>query len=242
MANGSQEIEVEGIGKVTISHSDRARHISIRIRNGEVILVIPRFGRVSDALSFLEKKRAWVQQTLRKSRERSQSKGRNLFDENREFKTLTFSLRISRSEGQKFIISLKDDILHILCPKEVKIEAENVQELIKKSITNVIRREAQRILPARLKELADRHGFKYSSCTIRDTRTRWGSCNGKGDINLNLFLMCLPEHLIDYVLIHELCHTVELNHGPRFWALVDGCTGKPHELFRKEMQNYHPGL
>ena len=62
------------------------------------------------------------------------------------------------------------------------------------------------------------------------------------NLSLNLYLMCLPQHLIDYVLIHELCHTVEMNHGPKFWALVDQITGRPHEAFRREMKNYHPGL
>ncbi|MDR9778433.1 M48 family metallopeptidase, partial [Rhizobium hidalgonense] len=76
----------------------------------------------------------------------------------------------------------------------------------------------------RLDDLAQQHGFKYSSCTVRHAKTRWGSCSVKGSINLNAGLVLMPLHLLDYVVLHELCHTRQLNHSSLFWAemyLVD---------------------
>jgi predicted metal-dependent hydrolase len=64
--------------------------------------------------------------------------------------------------------------------------------------------------------LPARHSFHYTGVTVRNTQSRWGSCSAQKHINLSLSLMLLPEHLIDYVLLHELCHTVEMNHGERF--------------------------
>lgn len=81
-----------------------------------------------------------------------------------------------------------------------------------------VRAKAQDYLPNRLAELAAEHGFQYSGCTIRHARTRWGSCSRTGSINLNASLILLAPELLDYVLLHELCHTREFNHSPHFWA------------------------
>lgn len=242
MANESTKIEVDGVGIVTLNHSDKAKHISIRIKSEEVILVVPKYGRVNDAIAFLLKKKNWVENALRRSNLKGVNSKPTLFNEETHFESLTFSLQIKRYEGAKFLVSLKDGILDILCPKTVEIETDNVQKLIKTILVRTLRKEAQRVLPTRLKELSQIHGLEFQNCTIRETRTRWGSCNQKKEINLNLYLMCLPPHLIDYVLIHELCHTKEMNHGPKFWALVEKFTGKPHSFYRKEMKRYHPGL
>jgi len=80
-----------------------------------------------------------------------------------------------------------------------------------------VKLQAQQYLPQRLAVLAEAHGFVYSGCTIRHARTRWGSCTRHGKINLNASLMLLPPALVDYVLLHELCHTRQFNHSPLFW-------------------------
>lgn len=102
-----------------------------------------------------------------------------------------------------------------------------------------MRQEAKDTLPRRVAELAYMHGFHYDGLTIRDSKTRWGSCSGHNTISLSLYLMQVPEHLQDYVILHELCHTVHHNHSPRFWALMDTVTdGKAHAL-RRELHQYH---
>ena len=81
-------------------------------------------------------------------------------------------------------------------------------------------RRAQLTLPERLREVADETGLVFSSVSIRGQRSRWGSCSATGDISLNYQLLFLPPHLVRHVLVHELCHTVELNHSSRFWKTV----------------------
>ena len=101
-----------------------------------------------------------------------------------------------------------------------------------------MRSEAKATLPQRVAELASRYRLKYGKVTIRAARTKWGSCTARGDISLSLYLMTLPEHLRDYIIIHELCHTVHLNHSPRFHALVNEFTeGREREL-AKELRQY----
>ena len=99
-----------------------------------------------------------------------------------------------------------------------------------------LRHEAKRYLPIRLAALARQHGFHYNGVTIKDTSSRWGSCSNRKHINLSLLLMTLPWHLIDYVLLHELCHTVELNHSDRFWALMNRVTNGKALQLRQELK------
>ncbi len=83
-----------------------------------------------------------------------------------------------------------------------------------------LRTEAKAFLPGRLRELAAMYGFEFNQVRIKHNVSNWGSCSSKGNINLNLNLMRLPEHLRDYVMLHELCHLKQMNHGPEFHALL----------------------
>ncbi len=81
------------------------------------------------------------------------------------------------------------------------------------------RRAGERLIP-RLAELAQRHGLRYQGVSVRIQRTRWGSCSKQGNISLNARLLLLPREAADYVLLHELCHTIHMDHSARFWALM----------------------
>ena len=116
----------------------------------------------------------------------------------------------SYKEAKDFVISKIDWI------------KENIKEDIKnKNDIEKIRKLAKDILPKRLTELAKEHGFKYGRVSIRNQKTRYGSCSFKNNINLNMNLVNLPQKFIDYVILHELCHTIEKNHSKRFWDLLN---------------------
>jgi len=78
------------------------------------------------------------------------------------------------------------------------------------------------------------YGFSYGRVSIRDQKTRWGSCSKKGNLNFSWKLAVLPAHLSDYVVVHELCHLKEFNHSPKFWALVEQ-TVPDHKKYRSEL-------
>lgn len=81
--------------------------------------------------------------------------------------------------------------------------------------------EARVYIPGRVQYYARRIGVTVGRITIRHQKTRWGSCSSKGNLNFNVMLMAVPEELLDYVVVHELCHRKEMNHSPRFWAWVE---------------------
>lgn len=115
-------------------------------------------------------------------------------------------------------------------PEQHKAEPKELHALLLRAVKE---------LPPRIEYLAKLHGFHYNGLRINNAHTRWGSCNAKRSINLSLSLVTLPQHLIDYVILHELCHTVEMNHGPRFWALLDSVTDNRAKALRKEMKAFH---
>ena len=92
-------------------------------------------------------------------------------------------------------------------------------------------------LSKRIEGLSDKHGFKYNKVTIKKQKTRWGSCSGYNNISLNLKLIRLPSNLIDYVILHELVHTLVKNHSPLFWRSLDKYVGNARSL-NKELKNY----
>lgn len=104
--------------------------------------------------------------------------------------------------------------------------------------TEALRQQAKTEIPARLEALAAAHGFAYNGVTIKKITSRWGSCSATNHINVSLYLMLLPEHLRDFVLLHELVHTRYKNHGPAFHAkMQELCGGREKELSR-EIRKY----
>lgn len=105
-----------------------------------------------------------------------------------------------------------------------------------------LRAEAKAWLPGRLRELADRYGFTVGKVFIKHNKSNWGSCSVRGNINLNLNLMRLPEELRNYVMLHELVHLRHANHGPQFHALLDAlctdCTGRSARDLEKDIRKY----
>ncbi len=101
-----------------------------------------------------------------------------------------------------------------------------------------LRRAAKADLPARIERLSRQTGLRYEKLTLRAARTKWGSCSGRNTISLSLFLMTLPERLRDYVIIHELCHTVHHDHSARFHALVDRLTGGHEKALARELRAF----
>lgn len=107
---------------------------------------------------------------------------------------------------------------------------ERRRRALAESFARIDRPAAAEKLRKRLRCLAVKHGFSYNRVTIRDQRTRWGSCSHGNNISLNVKLVTLPPALMDYVLLHELVHTRFHDHGPRFWAELYRYVGNARAL------------
>ena len=102
-----------------------------------------------------------------------------------------------------------------------------------------LRKEARATLPALIAELAAKHGFRYTSLRISSAHTRWGSCSGRNGLSLSLFVMLLPEHLREFIILHELCHTRHHNHSAAFHTLLDSCVAGKEKALNRELKAYH---
>lgn len=101
-----------------------------------------------------------------------------------------------------------------------------------------LRREAHREIPALVKTLALLHGFTYTTLRISSARTRWGSCSSKNGISISLYVMLLPEHLREFIILHELCHTRHHNHSAAFHTLLDTLVGGHERELNRELKRY----
>lgn len=126
-------------------------------------------------------------------------------------------------------------------PPELAVSDPEVQATAQRACVRALRGQAEALLPQRLSSLAAEHGFTYNKVTIKQMRSRWGSCDRHRNVVLNLFLMQLPWEQIDYVLLHELTHTEVLRHGPDFWEAMERVLPDVKQL-RKAVRGAQPLL
>ena len=142
----------------------------------------------------------------------------------------------SYSQAEKFVLSKMRWIKkHFEKVKHLESTAQSGEVL--GSFSQIEKAAAKEKLVRRLADLAKRYGFTYNRVTIRNQKTRWGSCSVKNNISLNINLAKLPEELTDYVILHELVHTRVKNHSPLFWKEVDKLVGNG-KLMRRRLKHY----
>ena len=206
---------------------------------GAIRVSLPRHMDFRQALEFLEKKDSWIKKQLGKMAVLEKSK--TIFREDTVFSTLDHRLVFERTDHGGLGASVDGDSIMISIPSGTDFREAHVQEFIRKSIEEAWREEAVMYLPQRLKQLAQAHGFKYNRVSIRNNRSRWGSCSAGNNISLNLHLMRLPRELSDYVLVHELVHTRYKNHGREYWRKLEECIGDARRK-DKELKKYRTDI
>ncbi|GHT36980.1 zinc protease [Bacteroidia bacterium] len=221
------------LGTVILRTNPRAVRYTLRVKDGAVIATMPARGSESTLLRFIRENTAKLKELLQRPAPSTPK-----LDETTKLHANTFELHIYRTEREGFYMRLGEGFLHIACPQATDFSDERVQTLLRSYLERALRHEAKRILPVRLQTLAAQHGFTYVGLRIADTKSRWGSCSTQRRINLSLSLMLLPNHLLDYVILHELCHTVEMNHSARFWSLMNRVTNNSALSLRKELKGY----
>lgn len=132
-------------------------------------------------------------------------------------------LFVSNREIQKFIVEKSVWIEKSIEKIKMRNEQEKqnaLPEFTKKEVQNLVNM-ARECIPKRVEHYAKIMSVEYNKISIKKMTSRWGSCSAKGNLSFNCLLMLCPEEVLDYVVVHELCHLKEMNHSKRFWSLVE---------------------
>lgn len=217
---------------ISVRYSDRAKHVRLRVKaDGSVELVLPRGADRVAAAAFLERKRHWLELTRARVCDRQKARERA-----RRMLPATLNLQ---ALGETWC--LHQDPSAARNPRLVQMDGSGllVAGLLEDPLAwrplliQWLRQRAACALPPWLERVARASGFSFSGVQIRAQRTRWGSCSSRKRISLNLKLLFVPPELVHYLFIHELCHTVYMNHSAAFWALVRSHLADYRDLDRR---------
>jgi len=227
---------IDGIGNIIIRKSKRARYLNISIKPFKgVIVSLPIGVSYNSAARLVNEKREWILKNLEKVK--LIENNRMIFDESTSFQTKDHKLVIKKSDKENTSVRVVNSTIHVSYAKNADVRSDEIQSVIHAGIVRAIRKEAHEYLPERVEQLARINGFKYEQLRLKNIKSRWGSCSKRNNINLSIHLMKLPNLLIDYVILHELVHTIHKNHGPKFWKLLQHVTGNAKGL-DKELRNH----
>ena len=228
---GKQTIILDGRSiAYTVKRSNRARYIRLEIKpDSGLTAIMPRFYNAALLPEFLKAKRGWIISKLAKYSGRTGTRGEPIIKDSIPY--LGNNLRIVR----RSINGNTEDIT--IEYNKIIINSRLDNGMLNKALENWYRLQAEKTIIKKVYALGEKLNLTYNRITIRGQKTLWASCSRKNNLNFNWKLMMMPESVIDYVIIHELMHLVEMNHSKRFWKLVaDYC---PHwKKHRKALKDY----
>jgi predicted metal-dependent hydrolase len=224
-------LDDDRIVKIYKRRGSKSLRLSIT-STGQIRVTIPLWASYRAGLQFARSKSEWIKQHHQE---------KDFLENNMLVGKAHRLLFKPDSSSQKASTRIKDNQIVVTYPSHKAINEDSVQQAAHKAAVKALRLQADKLLPQRLKTLADLNGFSYKSVKVRQLKSRWGSCDSKGNIVLNIYLMQLPWDLIDYVLLHELVHTEIHNHGSDFWNKLE--TKLPYaKSFKKKVRDYQPIL
>lgn len=132
--------------------------------------------------------------------------------------TVRAPYRVPAGEADWFVESHKDWILSRISAYE---KVKELRPVYTEAEREAGRKRAKKALEEKCRFFAGRMGVSYGRIAVREQKTRWGSCSAKGNLNFNWKLILMPEEILDYLVVHELAHRIEMNHSPAFWRVVE---------------------
>ena len=217
------------LGEIVVKPNVRAKNVIARPKSGYIELTIPEGLSHDRILESLERLKPRLLKAPRQAE--------HLISETTSFQTFTFEACIKKYEiPNQFRMTLRNGLLTVFVPENVDILSARSQNIIKNLIEEALRYEAKRILPTKTEQLAQKFKLNYRKVFIKKLKSKWGSCSSDKNINLSLYLMLLDEKMIEYVILHELAHTVHLNHSADFWRLLSQFCGENAQGLRDQLK------
>jgi len=214
----------------------KARIRAVRLRicpERGLMLTVPKCFNAQQAVTVLEEHKVWIERTWRRIQPRAQS----------EQIELPQQLDLTAINEIWFVsyhdIASEKIKLRIVAPNQLLLSGD-MQNLaaVKIILQRWLQQYAQQHLSVWLARLSQQTGFSFTKVSVRSTRTRWGSCSAKKQISLNCKLLFLAANVVQYVLLHELCHTIHFDHSSRFWGLLAQYDPE-YQRHRSQLSNSH---
>lgn len=221
-------------GPITVRRSALASHVKIRVAaNGTLSASLPLY-----APLFM------IKRLIQSSRDEL----RELLVQHQPKHDLADGMEIGKSHRlhirhvpNKLAVTRQGQVITVYLPAHLELNTPEVVSAVRPEMQAALRIEAKNYLPRRLRYLADKLDCNYDKVRFSHASGRWGSCSSTGTISLNIALMKLPHELIDYVLVHELSHTKQMNHSAAFWRTVE--SGDPdYKAHRRELKTHSPSV
>ena len=233
MISKKQIISDKDFGKIHFVVRRSARNITMRVKEDGLHVTTPPYRSITALLEAIAPFRERLRNVCSEVKPKP-------FDLNFSIEAECFRLKLETSPLKNFTVSMRDETVVIACPAHADFTTDRVQTLVKNAVMRAMRKKAEEYLPPLVHYWSSLFDLPYNKVTISKARSRWGSCSSKRDISLSFYLMLLPAHLMDYVILHELAHTREMNHGPKFWELLNQLTDGKALALRKELRMHRP--
>ena len=210
--------------EIQITHHARATRLRLRVEPTQIRLTVPKYCTQKQIQHFLNESEQWMRETWLKQQEKIGQFDRNLPTELQLF-NLEQPIQID-------YVTQKQSYLWNADQQKLLVSDRQPEQYLKAFVIAY----AKLHLPLYLSQLSRETGLKYAQCSIRQPKTRWGSCSAKHDIMLNSGLVLFASEITCYVAIHELAHTVHFDHSPKFWAEVEK-HDRDYQQHRKILKN-----
>lgn len=212
--------------QVAVKRSALARRISLRIDPARgAVLMLPVKARLAEGERFLLAHRVWLAERLAR-----------------------LPGPVALADGATVpLLGVPHPIRHVpgarrgVWVEGGEILVSGLPEHVGRRTADFLKSEAKRLIAPRAQDMAARLGRKTGRITVKDTRSRWGSCSSSGDLAFSWRLVLAPEQILDYVVAHEVAHLVQMNHSPAFWAVVESLVGD-HRPARRWLKINGAGL
>lgn len=224
-------------GLVEIVVNPRARRFVFRFNEQcQLVMTVPPKSSVKEWRSALDNMR---DKLLKLKEKRGDVKQ---IDEDFKIDQPDFRMHLCEGSVSRVKARMNEGTLEVIYPAGTDFHNSELQAWIQKVCLEAVRHQAKCQLPQRLMQMALRLNLKVERITIRNSHGRWGSCSNRKSINLSMYLILLPRHLQNYVMLHELTHTLHMDHSERFWHQLDQFCGCSSKSLRKELAAYDTSI
>lgn len=225
----SSSVFVDEFGEIKVYKRRGQKNMRLRVdSSGVVKLSLPWYVSKRMGVIYVKSKKDWLNEQL-KSHAKHSSQISSVGDYKVDIKYVARSTSAISAEGKNIKISLKDR----------KEDQKNLAE-ISRLLETYFRKKSETIISEKLKEIAGSNTIKIGDIKVKKMRGRWGSCDNKKNITLNLYLAQMPEEIWSYVLCHELAHTKYMDHSKNFWSYVEQLD-KNYKHNKQILKSFSPG-